>query len=175
MPEKNTSRKPEPEQQEKLYLKALEKNPGSIKTHHQLAVFLSGQNRCREAIRVLDRCIENNPGNVRSYFIRANSRFKVGHTSKAAKDAMQALELAPKSIKAFLFAVHMQLGDLQALKAQELLDKILDLNPNLQQLKRMKALQARILHMRRQAEHEPAKWLARRLNWRLKNAAAEDE
>ena len=88
---------------------------------------------------------------------------------------MTALNLKPDSIHAHMVAIRMLLQDLQPKSAQHLLDRALVMDPNVKQIKTLKAVQIRILRMSRQAENRPLNWLARKFNRRISNAAGENE
>jgi tetratricopeptide (TPR) repeat protein len=149
------------------------KNPRAAQPPAHLALHCWRSGALPEALDWIDRCLEIDVSEVNYYRIRANILVDMKQSAKAVETAIQAIEVAPESVIAKLLTVRMLLADLQPARAQEVLDVTLDLEPETQQLHFMKSLQAQILNMTRQAEHDPLKWLSLKYRKRLANVASE--
>ena len=153
----------------------IEQNPRAVQPRARLAVHCWRSGALPEAVKWIDSCLVLDPANVNFYRVRANVFADMKHSAKAVKTAMKAIKIAPESVMARLLTVRMLLADLQPARAQKVLDSTLALDPDHQQLRQMKSLQAQILNMTRQSEHDPINWLSRKLEKRLSNVAGEDQ
>ncbi len=126
-----------------------------------------------EALEWVDACLELDSTNVDYYRIRANVLIDMRLSAQAVETAERAIRAVPDSVTAWMLAARMRLIDLQPARAQIALDRALELDPEHGHVEFMKSLQEQILNMKRESEHNPLKWIGKKIKKRMDNVAGE--
>lgn len=160
-------------EQEASCRRRVQDQPHAIQPRARLALHCWRSGELADALEWIESCLELDRTNVDLYRLRANIQVDLQLTGQALATAREARELAPDSIPAHLLLVRMLLADLQPAKAQQALDTVLQLGPDVDQLHQMKSLQEQILSMTRLADRDPLKWLTLKFRKRKANLAGE--